>query len=420
MKIVARKSCHRPQAIVSPRSALTTLIACGNAAGDSLPPFLIFKGKKALDTLRAGALPGTKIEMSDSGWSNANLFQKFIEEHFTPYVNARRKTGEHVLLIYDGHKSHVPIPVIRFAREHNIILFVLPAHTSHFLQPLDVGVFSPMKSHYNATCSRYLREHPGRVVTRYNLCGLIGEAYLRTMAGNLQAGFKGTGIFPFHPEEIDVDTICGPSSLVNAISQTQQEEETDAATPILSATQTFLAERRPSPPSAETSKKRKYKYQAAGVAITETNIFLKILRLHNEDDAETTPHEDQDHDCESRVASSPTPTTHPTTPHQNNNASNNASKVPGPSGFHQDKRDAQRRLVFEDDNDNDTDDADDEESEPCCVCKQKVPKQLRKSKTIFIVDWVQCDRCSHWVHLRYCCRWLRAPKSYTCPCCDDV
>ena len=59
VKIVAGHSCRRPQSIVSPRSAMTTVLCCGNAAGDSLPPFFIHKGKQCMDTLKAGALPGT-------------------------------------------------------------------------------------------------------------------------------------------------------------------------------------------------------------------------------------------------------------------------------------------------------------------------------------------------------------------------
>ncbi|XP_063953424.1 tigger transposable element-derived protein 1-like [Lytechinus pictus] len=398
VKIVTRKSCHRPQSITSPRSALTTLIACGNAAGDSLPPFLVFKGKKATETLREGGLPGTLVDVSDSGWSNSELFLKFMKEHFLPYINGRRAAGEPVMLIYDGHKSHVSVPVLQMARANNIVLFVLPAHTSHFLQPLDVGVFSPMKAQYNTSCSRFLRQQPGRVITRYDLCHLIGDAYRCSMnKGNLSAGFRATGIFPLNRERIDIDVICGPSALVNP-APVESVENAEPATP----TEAFLAERRPShPPPSQDQKKRKYKYQAAGVAVTEEGIYLKILRVNNGD-------VDEGKDFTPAAATTSVETTADETPAR-----------PGPSGACSSITQP-RRLVFDNAMDDDTDDygAEDEDDKPCCVCGQMTPKSMDR-RVLTIVNWVKCDNCEHWVHLRFCCRWFKAPRSYLCPCCSD-
>nr|XP_054763565.1 uncharacterized protein LOC129270189 [Lytechinus pictus] len=107
VKIMRWKSCHRPVA--------------------------------EAENLRENGLPGTLVEVSESGWSNSELFLKFMKEHFLPYMYINGRTdGEPVMLIYDGHKSHVSVPVLQMART-NIMLFVLPAHTSQFLQTLDVG-----------------------------------------------------------------------------------------------------------------------------------------------------------------------------------------------------------------------------------------------------------------------------------------
>ena len=50
-----------------------------------------------------------------------------------------------VLLVLDGHGSHITIEVIEFAQSNNIHLLCLPSHTSHILQPLDIGVFKSFK-----------------------------------------------------------------------------------------------------------------------------------------------------------------------------------------------------------------------------------------------------------------------------------
>ena len=81
--------------------------------------------------------PGTAATSSKTGWCNSEVFRKFLVEHFLKYVKPTPE--EPVVLIYDGHKSHVNIHISDWAIENNIHLFVLPAHTSHFLQPLDVS-----------------------------------------------------------------------------------------------------------------------------------------------------------------------------------------------------------------------------------------------------------------------------------------
>ena len=82
--------------------------------------------------------------MSDSGWVNGDIFRKYLEEHFLPLVSPPSKEDP-ILLIYDGHASHKNPETIRWEREKGIILFILLAHSSHLLQPLDVAVFGPMK-----------------------------------------------------------------------------------------------------------------------------------------------------------------------------------------------------------------------------------------------------------------------------------
>ena len=49
--------------------------------------------------------------------------------------------------LYPLVKTHEQIDdIIKLAKENNVILFKLPAHTSHLVQPLDVGVFKTSKA----------------------------------------------------------------------------------------------------------------------------------------------------------------------------------------------------------------------------------------------------------------------------------
>jgi hypothetical protein len=57
-----------------------------------------------------------------------------------------------IVLIYDGHGSHNTVELIDAACTNNIILYLLPPHTTHHLQPCDVGAFGPLKRAWYSHC----------------------------------------------------------------------------------------------------------------------------------------------------------------------------------------------------------------------------------------------------------------------------
>ncbi|XP_063964321.1 uncharacterized protein LOC135156302 [Lytechinus pictus] len=278
---------ERTQAITSCRSATTIVIACGSAAGVSLPPYFILKGKRDVNTsVKEGCLPGSKFEVSDSGWSNGSIFRNFISNRFLPAVE--RDEEEYCLLLYDGHKSHITVPVIEEARKNRLILFLLPPHTSHLLQPLDVGCFGPMTCHYNRQCASYLSSHPGMVILRHNIIGLISLAYLKSMTHiNLEAAFRKTGVCPIDTSKVDTETATRPSAMTTPPDNhpTRDTRDSQLVTD-KSPSEKFLLKRRPVRPSpSTTTRKRKApSYESGGVAVTENGIFLKIFRRHQQQD----------------------------------------------------------------------------------------------------------------------------------------
>ena len=81
------------------------------------------------------SIPQTLFVSSESCRVN-DLFVKWFE-FFLKCIPAARS----ILLIQDGHSFHVSIQLIKMARENNVCLLCLPAHTSYIPQPFDVGVF---------------------------------------------------------------------------------------------------------------------------------------------------------------------------------------------------------------------------------------------------------------------------------------
>ena len=60
--------------------------------------------------------------------------------------------GPKTLILYDGNMSHIHLTVAKLAEDNNVILFVLPPHSSHLTQQLDVGISGPFESMYRIEC----------------------------------------------------------------------------------------------------------------------------------------------------------------------------------------------------------------------------------------------------------------------------
>ena len=154
--VVGSKEGHAP-AVTASRSALATVTGCGNSIGTHVPPYFVFKCARMRSELLSGNTPGADGIVSDSGWSNSEIFQQYLDTHFLKYVQGSN-SDDPILLLYDEHRSHITLPLRDWAKLHNIILFVLPAHTSNASQPLDLGCFGPFQKIYNAEYHKYIRK----------------------------------------------------------------------------------------------------------------------------------------------------------------------------------------------------------------------------------------------------------------------
>ena len=102
-----------------------------------------------------------------------------------------------------------------WAKRHNVILFVLPPHSSHLTQPLDVGVFGPFKRMLHNECQSYMRQNPGISISRYDIAHLTSKPYTKALCpDNLISAFRKVGIFPFNNAAITPEQVA-PSTIYN-------------------------------------------------------------------------------------------------------------------------------------------------------------------------------------------------------------
>ncbi|XP_033728933.1 uncharacterized protein LOC117318030 isoform X2 [Pecten maximus] len=179
-------------------SSTVTLISCGNAKGTQIPPFVVFPGKRMKKELLIGCSAGTNGEVTETGALDTQLFQSYIENHFLKYAEECRKSGQYILMLYDGFRSHISLSVIEWAKAHNIILFVLPLHMSHVLQPENDSCFGPLLEMYESECQKHVETCEGESLITCNSIGEIAcRAYTNALSpANLKSGFKQAGIYP--------------------------------------------------------------------------------------------------------------------------------------------------------------------------------------------------------------------------------
>ena len=125
-----------------------TVIGCVSAAGQALPPFVIFDAKWHNPEWSVSEVPGTSYGISNNGWVDSELFRGWLVKHFLKYAIASKP----ILLLLDGHSSHFQPDLIQFVIEHDIIVCCLPPHTTHETQPLDASVFKPLKKNWSDVC----------------------------------------------------------------------------------------------------------------------------------------------------------------------------------------------------------------------------------------------------------------------------
>lgn len=198
-KVIAKKGQKKVRYRTSGTKTQITVIGCGSATGQVLPPFIIFAAKQINPLWTQDEVSGSRYAVSDNGWVDQELFFFWLQEHFLSNAVSRRP----LLLLLDGHSSHFEPNTIDHAREKGVIIFCLPPHTTHECQPLDVSLFGALKSHWRDHCHKFYQKNPGKVISKLNFCSVFRQAWLNAVTpSNICGGFRKAGVFPLDPDAI--------------------------------------------------------------------------------------------------------------------------------------------------------------------------------------------------------------------------
>ena len=179
-----------------------TAITCVSGDGFDIPPFLLVQGAYHLaHWYTESGLPNTwAIKPTSKGWTDNETGLDWIK-HFNKHTRVRTK-GVYRMLVLDGHESHQSVNFEAYCKQHNIIPICLPSHSSHITQPLDVGVFSPLKKAYGKEIGTFIRAHITHI-TKVEFFLAFYAAYIASVTPeNIAGGFRGAGLIPFDPQAV--------------------------------------------------------------------------------------------------------------------------------------------------------------------------------------------------------------------------
>ncbi|XP_065160329.1 uncharacterized protein [Atheta coriaria] len=196
-KVLAEKNQKQIGQLVSAeRGELVTFGGIISASGNTIPPLFIFPRVHFKDHFMTGAPEGSLGVATKNGWITSAIFIEVLK-HIQKKSSCSKDNP--ILLLVDNHESHVTIEAVNYARDNGIIYLSFPPHTTHRLQPLDIGVFGPFKAKLKIAFNDWHVNNPGKTLNIYNIPRLAKIAYFESFTGkNITHAFEKAGIWPFN------------------------------------------------------------------------------------------------------------------------------------------------------------------------------------------------------------------------------
>jgi hypothetical protein len=179
-----------------------SVIHAVSTTGWVLPPYIIVKGKyHLLPWYENGQMPPEwRVHPSENGWTTNEIGLDWLK-HFDKYTRSRT-VGGYRLLILDGHESHHSLDFDDYCKEQNIITLCMPPHSSHILQPLDVGCFGPLKVAYGKAIEHLMRMQITHITKDDFFPAYVQAFYAAITEKNIKSGFRASGLVPHNPDEV--------------------------------------------------------------------------------------------------------------------------------------------------------------------------------------------------------------------------
>ncbi|CAG8774692.1 3441_t:CDS:2 [Cetraspora pellucida] len=154
-----------------------------SVAGSYIPPLIIYKGIRTIPGLLDRTLPETVMSFTSTG-------------------------------------SHISYTIVDFCRNNEILLYALPPHTTHVLQPSEIP-FAKLKKEYSKACEKYSNENDDMIVTKRTFAKVFGFTFLET--------YTPQAIYPsLVTERFDISPLSSQSSIQQAMPSLLAQKPTNS------------------------------------------------------------------------------------------------------------------------------------------------------------------------------------------------
>jgi hypothetical protein len=145
-------------------------------------------------------LPVNRVGLTNNGWTSNDQCIFWFENCLVPQIREKCiDDNERVLVIFDGHHSHLTDELFDLACANNIDFYCLPSHTTHKCQPLDVGVFSPLSKRWVLECEAVVEE-TGQKICRGDFIKMYMKVRDEVISPDIvKTAWRKTGLDPFNP-----------------------------------------------------------------------------------------------------------------------------------------------------------------------------------------------------------------------------
>ena len=124
---------------------------------------------------------------------DTDVFSEWFEK------SANENQVRPLLLLFDGHLTHISLSVIKRAIEERIIIIKFPPHVTDVLQPLDVACFGPLKRRWELPLQELVNTYGAKSnLTKRDFFNQLCKIWKEGMnSTNIINGFASTGNFAF-------------------------------------------------------------------------------------------------------------------------------------------------------------------------------------------------------------------------------
>ena len=211
-----------------------TVVGCICGDGTALSPALIFKGAAVGSNWLADLTDSAKFWATTSvnGWTTSDIGLKWLTEVFDPETR-HKDFNRRRLLIMDGHASHVNFKFLKACDERRISVLIFPPHSTHRLQPLDVGILSPLSTAYTTVFEQRWGAGEGRVnVDKAMFFSIFSDAWDRSVTEqNIKHAWAKSGILPLD-RNVVLNEVFGQASAASISSPSDSPPSSGSSSPL--------------------------------------------------------------------------------------------------------------------------------------------------------------------------------------------